>query len=138
MGVPRRPALDEAWIERAECVGYDPELWSMGDEGEEENVETARWICVEQCPVREECLRRALRMEAPPTYGVMRGGIVFDKSHKVQCRRCHYAVASRRTGICVVCAEYDPCLGGCGRMVSKEAESWYCVECKLNEEELIG
>ena len=139
MGILRRALLDEEWRERAECrQGYDPDLWSCGDPGEDGNVETARYICTEVCPVRELCLRRALRDEAPSTYGVMRGGIVFDQSHRVRCWRCQYAVANRGTGVCAVCKDYDPCLGECGRMVRKDADSWYCVECKTDEEELIG
>lgn len=137
MGVVRRARLTEEWRDRAECVGYDPELWSMED-AEEDDIATARYICVEECPVRTDCLRRALRDENPNTFGVMRGGIVFDTSHRVRCYRCGLAVASRRTGICVVCADYNPCLGECGRMVRKDAESWYCVNCKVDEEELIG
>lgn len=137
MGVLRRPPIPRDWRESAECKGYDPELWSCGDEGEEEHEQIARSICAEWCRVREPCLRQALRDENPNTTGVVRGGILFT-GKRMLCYRCRYVVAPLTTGICAVCETYDPCLGGCGRMVRKDGDSWFCRECKVTEEELIG
>lgn len=138
MGVLKREPLSRQWWRRAECRGHDPELFSFGEEGEQEHEETARYICAELCPVREQCVRWALR-ETPPNFGVMRGGIIFDGKKRHLCERCRIAVVNddQPAWECVVCERYDPCLGGCGRMVKKDADSWFCIECKADEEDLI-
>lgn len=134
MTARKRPVLNKRWRRAAECRnGYDPELWTC-PEGDEK---VARYICAALCPVRENCLRYALREKDPGVYGVMRGGIAFDGSTKYLCFRCQYPVADS-SGVCVVCREYDPCYGECGRMVLKESDNYYCVDCKHKEEGITG
>lgn len=58
------------WVEQANCVGTDPEMWFDGNGGYPEQL--AR-IC-DACPVRAACLTAALVEEAPHNGGAGRYG----------------------------------------------------------------
>lgn len=125
----KRPPVPKKWYKRAECrQGYDPEIWTVGNDGND----LAKMVCIELCPVREYCLRRALH--EPFNYGVIRGGIEFLGAQKSRCIVCGLAVATGRQEICPVCLEYEWCKNGCGRMVHIDDETKYCQVCTASLE----
>ncbi len=57
----RRDPRDTWWIERARCIGEDPELFFPVGTSREAVAQTARAIAVcLECPVRVDCLAWAL------------------------------------------------------------------------------
>jgi len=61
---------DDKWMARALCFGDDPRFWDLDLTTD---PDYAISVCT-RCPVRTECLARAL---SEPTDGVIRGGEMF-------------------------------------------------------------
>jgi WhiB family transcriptional regulator, redox-sensing transcriptional regulator len=64
---PRYPVEPEEWMDQAECVGADPDLF-FPERGEDSR--TAKEICY-RCPVRQKCLEYA--MKHGEKYGIWGG-----------------------------------------------------------------
>ena len=75
------PEPDEHWVERAECVGLDPDLF-FPDKGEDSTTQHARSVCA-VCPVRVHCLQRAL--EDNEKHGVW-GGMATRERYAAKAR----------------------------------------------------
>ena len=67
-------AVDRQWVERAACVGIDPELWFATDRDSYERDQAIR-ICG-TCDVRTECLKLARKRRE--RFGIW-GGVDFNK-----------------------------------------------------------
>ena len=52
--------MDGDWREDAACRGMDPDLWFPIDYSQDHDTQMTR-ICIEKCPVQEECLEAALQ-----------------------------------------------------------------------------
>lgn len=66
------------WRERALCRGQDPQIWE-----DEREPDVAKLIC-SSCPVKQECLRYAMKAEEPQ--GVW-GGLTTSERRKLARRR---------------------------------------------------
>lgn len=146
MPYKKRAPVDESWGRRAFCKGKDPDLWDLDSETVVEGRTVYVWHkgrrhCIIDCPVREECLRKAL--QAGDTNGVVRGGVAFDKLQyqrkRSLCLFCEHPIAPEKVdlfglkqkNICWICRRYTSCLAGCGRMVKRKPyiDSYYCKYC---------
>jgi WhiB family redox-sensing transcriptional regulator len=93
----RRDPRESAWIERARCIGEDPELFfPVGSSlPAMEQAERAKAVCRE-CPVIETCLAWAL--DTCQDAGVW-GGLDEEERREIRrARRRAAAVAASRTG----------------------------------------
>lgn len=60
------------WMKQAACLDYDPNLWFPDKETPAGSRALARQVCLE-CPVRAQCLERALGLGAVTDYGMWAG-----------------------------------------------------------------
>ena len=70
----RAVAVDRQWVERAACVGIDPELWFTTERDSFERAQAIK-ICG-TCDVRTECLKVARKRRE--RFGIW-GGVDFTK-----------------------------------------------------------
>ena len=70
----RAVAVDRQWVERAACVGIDPELWFATDRDSYERDQAIR-IC-NGCDVKAQCLKVARKRRE--RHGIW-GGVDFNK-----------------------------------------------------------
>lgn len=69
----RMRSTDVEWLERAQCRGRDPELYSLDSKmyRDIDRQARARWLC-RGCPVMQQCAADALE---PLAYGTVRAGV---------------------------------------------------------------
>ena len=69
----RMRSTDIEWLERAQCRGRDPELYSLDSKlyRDIDRQARARWLC-RGCPVMQQCAADALE---PLAYGTVRAGV---------------------------------------------------------------
>lgn len=61
-----RTAIDETWMDQANCVGTDPEAWFPGKGGRLTGIQ--KRVC-DQCPVIDLCLEYALSQKVRGIWG---------------------------------------------------------------------
>ena len=85
-------AAPGSWREDAACRDYEPEWWFADTKStaDRDARETARTICRTICPVRDECLEAALKVEGalkePSRFGIF-GGMDPEERHREYARR---------------------------------------------------
>ena len=66
--------MEQPWVQRAACIGVDPELWFFVDSNSSERSQAIR-ICG-GCEVKTQCLAAARKRRE--RYGIW-GGVDFTK-----------------------------------------------------------
>ncbi|MEU0332183.1 WhiB family transcriptional regulator [Streptomyces sp. NPDC006193] len=89
--------MEREWELRALCRGYDPEIWFST-----ETVAQAKALCMQECPVQEECLEATLARESQ-TADTSRAGIFAGLTGAQRA-----AVAAERRGQLPVAATTAP------------------------------
>lgn len=65
---------EASWVERAECVNTDPELFYPPTDGprSHDQIRAAQRVC-QDCPVRRPCFEEALAMPVNLDHGIRAG-----------------------------------------------------------------
>ena len=89
--IPRRDPEEYLWVDRAICVGLDPDLF-FPEQGDTAGVAKAKAICA-VCPVADECREDALAWG--DKHGVWGGTSELDR-RRIRSERFHARKARER------------------------------------------